>query len=474
MPFSPSKHTSRVGLALAFSLGLAATALAQDEGRRVYEEQLRVKLDQQVPEAREVAVDAGGWLSVALFKYDDVALRKFRTLRQYELRAWAHANIQGVHQFYVRALGAYDDWNSGSQPEGDDENDCRDVEIERAWYQFDLGQLLRNQTGKQPPVGLRIKVGRAFAEIGTALVLSMPLDMIQFDLSVGNLEVMALLGKTIAEHPNSIDESDAVYDHQRRCFWGIQAAYTGFSHHRPFAYFLSQDDHTKPDPWDVEQGYDYSSRYIGVGCQGTLLTPNLHYMVEVVGELGQTYSEGVAQGQGRDRICAMAATARLEYYFQARTQPRVEVEYMYGSGDSDRRLSTNSTVGGNLAGTKDYAFNAFGFRDTGIAFAPRISNIHIYKVGASFFPFEDIELLRRMEVGTKAFFYHKADQSGPVSDTTATNPARWLGWEWDVYCDWRLTSDLTWTVRYGMFQPGEAFEDEGCRHFLYTAITYSF
>ena len=60
-------------------------------------------------------------------------------------------------------------------------------------------------------------------------------------------------------------------------------------------------------------------------------------------------------------------------------------------GCRDRRLSTNSTIGGNLAGTPDNAFNAFGFRDTGLAFAPRVSNLHMFMVGASFFPLEEME-----------------------------------------------------------------------------------
>ena len=46
------------------------------------------------------------------------------------------------------------------------------------------------------------------------------------------------------------------------------------------------------------------------------------------------------------------------------------------------------SIGGNRAGTRDRAFNAFGFRDTGIALSPRVSNIHIYSAGGSFFPFE--------------------------------------------------------------------------------------
>ena len=172
----------------------------------------------------------------------------------------------------------------------------------------------------------------------------------------------------------------------------------------------------------------------------------------------------------------MAADLQLQYVFQVNTHPTLMTEYIWASGDGDRRIAT-ATAGGNLAGTKDHAFNAFGFRDTGIAFAPRISNINVYMIGAKFNPLEKYNrLFKKMELGTKVFFYQKDKADGAISDTTATLNSSWLGWEWDVYCNWRVTSDLSWTMRYGVFQPGAAYDgnNDSCRHFLYTGLTLSF
>jgi len=461
-----------LGVCVAVVAAAAATAGGQEEaGRRVYDEQLRVRLDEQLPQAREIGLDAGGWFSFAFFNYDDATARKKRTLRQYELRAWASFNIRGVHRFYARGLGSYEDWNTGTNPDGERSDEFPNPQVERAWYQFDLGQLLRNRTGTRPPVGLRVKVGRAFAKIGTSLVLSMPLDMVQLELEADDWRVMALLGKTIEDSYN-IDYSAPVANHQDRCFWGVELTYTGWDHHRPFAYFLSNQDNTDPCPDDPLQSYEYTSQYAGAGSEGTLFLPDLHYRFEVVREYGKTYSDGVTSG--RDRIRATAVDGLLEYLFHGPTHPKATVGYLFASGDDDRRLSSSSTIGGNLAGTTDRAFNAFGFRDTGLAFSPLISNLHMYTVGASFFPLEAHKLFKKMEVGTKAFFYHKATDAGPISDTTATKTAQWLGWEWDIFCDWRITSDVTWTLRYGAFQPGSAFEDKSCRQFLLTTLTFSF
>ena len=461
-------HRVAIALALAGAF-LAWPAAAQEAGVRVYEEELRVKLDEQSLAARDSGVDGGGWFSFAFFNFDDASARRHRTLRQYQIRAWASANLQGVHKGYIRGLFGWDDWNTGDNPpEGDEDTG---PEIERVWYQFDLGQLLTNRSGKPSPIRANVRVGRDFAQIGTALVLSMPLDMVRMEVKYGDWEVMALLAKTRSATPN-IDDSGPVSDRQQRCFYGGEVAYTGFNHHRPFAYFLCNQDHTAEKPLDPFQNYEYSSRYLGVGSTGNIALPGMRYQTELVWESGRTYSNQATVET--DRICAWAYDVLLEYLWETDTHPRFMVEYMFGSGDADRAVSATATVGGNRQGTTDHAFNAFGFRDTGIAFAPEISNLHIYAAGASFQPLEHIKLCKKMQVGAKAFFYHKATGSGAISDTTATRPNQWVGWEMDVYCDWRLTSDLTWTVRYGAFQPGEAFHDRTCRQFLYTALTLSF
>jgi len=40
--------------------------------------------------------------------------------------------------------------------------------------------------------------------------------------------------------------------------------------------------------------------------------------------------------------------------------------------------------------------------------------------------------------------------------------------------EWRILSDLAWTIRYGRFFPGQAYADRDPRDFLYTALNFSF
>lgn len=461
-------------IVLAAVVGLVSVPAAgqDDGGLRIYAEELRTVLDRQ--EAAMSGFDAGMWFNFAFINYNDPIAGKTRTLRQYELRGWASMNLQGgAHKAYFRGLLRYDDWNSGGNPVSDRGDDFDEI-IERAWYELNLAKLLDpSSAGNKPRFNLRLKVGRDYTTIGTALVLALPLDQIRFVVDANDWEFMAMLGRTVKESAN-IDESELITHQQDRCFYGFQLSYNGFQNHRPFAYFLSNSDHSTPYRKDATQSYDYSSNYLGVGSEGTLFVKNLSYKVEVVGEWGKTFSENVTHGQ--DNICAMAADVQLEYLFDARTNPRLTFEYIYGSGDGDRRTSSSSTVGGNQAGTTDHAFNGFGYRDTGIALAPQISNLHIFSLGFRFFPLEHIEMFREFELGTKAFFYQKANPGGAISDPLATSGSGTVGCEFDIYFNWRITSDLAWSTRYGAFIPGNAYSaaNDEYRHFLYTGFVFSF
>ena len=470
--FSPKTHllTTIPIILILISTSEIIAQQPENGGRRIYEEQLRVRLDQQQAAARQIGLDAGGWFDFAFFTYDD-AFGKERTLRQYNLRLWASYTHRGVHTFYVRGMMGFDDWNPGDNPNGDTGDKFHQPKLERAWYRFDYDRLIRNQTGKDPKAGFKIEVGRDFYVIGTGLVLAIPLDAVKLTGRIGDLTVNGLIAKTIT-HTYNIDDSPAVRDHMDRCFYGIEVKYAGLDKHEPFFYYLWQNDHTKPWGGILPQQYSYNSEYLGFGSTGSIpYLPHLRYEVEMVFESGKSFPEGANK---QEKIRAMALDVLLEYLFPVKYRPRVAFRYTWGSGDSDRRLSSTSTIGGNQPGTNDEAFNAFGFRDTGVAFAPEIGNLHTFQIDFSARPLEEIKLFKKMETGTKVFFYTKDKRTGAISDTTATVHSSWVGWEWDVYLNWRITSDVSLTVRYGIFSPGDAFADRDHRQFFYTGITYSF
>ena len=142
------------------------------------------------------------------------------------------------------------------------------------------------------------------------------------------------------------------------------------------------------------------------------------------------------------------------------------------TGDDDR-LTTTNTFGGNQTGTDDEAFNAFGFINTGLAFNPNVSNLLLVRIGASTFPLAGTETFDRMQVGTDVLIFNKLDSDAPIDE--ATSGDGYIGTEIDFYVTWQITSDLIWSVQYGIFLPGEAIvTDSDPRHFLFTGVTLAY
>jgi hypothetical protein len=291
---------------------------------------------------------------------------------------------------------------------------------------------------------------------------------------LANVEVKGLFGQSIKWIRN-IDQSPPVASHSERDFYGVQATYKGLTDHQPFFYYLWQQDGTHEKPEDPNQEYDYDSQYLGVGSTGRAVLRNLYYQTELVWEHGRDFGFGSTAGQ--DPICALAYDLNLTYVFQDRHRPEASFEYLFASGDSDRVGSPTNTIGGNLPGTDDHGFNGFGFRNTGLAFAPPISNVHMFRVGGDFRPLPDNRAVENLLLGADFFYFLKAEAAaaGPALDSLRHDLD--LGPEVDVYCNWRITSDLLWTVRYGVFLPGGAFSEPAvhdCRNFLFTGLSFSF
>ena len=217
-----------------------------------------------------------------------------------------------------------------------------------------------------------------------------------------------------------------------------------------------------------------SPRYSGIGSRGILGRPECTYSTEFVWQDGKGYSD-VTSGPGGNRledIEAFAFDTQVNYFVGGAYRPKFSAQYTFGSGDKGR-VRPSDTIGGNIKGGKDYGFNAFGFRYAGYSFAPVISNIHVLRMGFAFLPFPKHESLEQLEIGVDVFGYASATEGG-VSDSSAGVGSQSLGYEADTHIYWRMTSDLSFVVRYGVFFPGEAFIDSTSRHSLYTGVTLSF
>ena len=439
------------------------------ERQRSLERENERKLQQELPASQRFRLDWGGWYNFYFFLFDDGVVSS-RTLREQELRLWASFNAdRGIHQGYFRMRATFNDWNAGDSFTPN-EDDLDGPNLERGWYQIDVAKALRLYGGVEKPFELKFKIGRDLVHIGTGFALDIPLDHIMIQTEALNFQTTVIGGRTPTSVEN-IDRSRPVADHSDRHFWIIEERYKGWEQHEPFVYIAWQDDHTKEDPPDLLQQFRYDSRYVGFGSTGELIE-NLRYSTEWVIERGRSYSD--QRFIKRNRIKAWGFDHRLDYFFRNKNKVVLSAEWMFASGDANRLGSPTNAAGGNRGDKTDRGFVGFGFRDTGIAFSPRLSNIHIWRLGGSFRPLPDIESVKDLELGSDWYLYYKNRSKAAVSDGLADRQSGYLGWEMDYFANYRILSDLAWTVRFGAFFPGKAFSDRTTRTFLLTGITWSF
>ncbi len=436
--------------------------------QRAVEERLRKEFDAQMGAAGKAAFDWGGWFNFNLFVFDD-GVESSRTLRRNDLRLWGRLTLDhGAHEFYARTRLSFLDFNHGDSYDGD-EDDVDGPNLERGFYRFDLAKASQAYNGPAGDYDLVVTAGRDLVQFGTGLALAAPLDHVSLRGVYHDFELTTLAGKTVGSSQDFDLSRSAT--RTRRNFLGGQLKYLGFERHEPFAYVLWQRDRNREAEYRPFQGFGYDSFYSGLGSTGEL-TQRLRYETEWVYESGDSFGDG--RFVRRNDIDAWALRAELEYLFRGDHKPRASIEYLFGSGDSGRAGSPTNSVGGNTGDFTDKSFVGFGFRDTGLSFAPRYSNVHMWRVGGSFYPWPGQERLQRLELGTDWYLYQKHDASAAVSDPTASVGSGYLGWEMDYYLNWRVTSDLAWTARLGAFFPGEAFDDRTARTFLLLGVVWSF
>jgi len=436
--------------------------------QRAVEERLRSEFDAQMADAQRAAFDWGGWYSFNLFRFDD-GVESSRTLRRHDLRLWGRLLLdQGAHEFYVRGRTSLLDFNSGDSYDGNDD-DVEGPNLERGYYRFDLAKALQADSGRIIDYNFVVTAGRDLVQFGTGLTLAAPLDHVALRGTYRNFELTTLAGKTVGSSQDF--DLSLTANRSHRNFLGAQLKYLGLQRHRPFAYVLWQRDRNHENLFPLLQEFDYDSFYAGLGATGEL-TQGLRYETEWVYESGSNYSQRTFLQHSE--IEAWALRAELEYLFRGTHKARASVEYLFGSGDPDRLTSPTNTMGGNHGDVEDDSFVGFGYTDTGLSFAPRYANLHMWRAGGSFYPWPASPRFRRLELGTDWYLYQKHHASAAVSDPTASVGSGYLGWEMDYYLNWRVTSDVAWTARLGAFFPGDAFHDTSCRTFLLVGVTWSF
>jgi hypothetical protein len=474
-------RTALAGAVFAFALPAAGQSNLERFNRQL--EQLQrdtlLRADDALSLQQRTFFDYGAYATLGYLSVDD-NLNDTHVLRQYDLVGYARANFDGVHEIFLRGFLTYRDFNEGDSFDqfGDE---LLDPELDRWYYRFDLARQQAAYHGRRIDYNVVVQAGRDLQYWGNGLVMSLDLEGVSTTVSWRGNDLTLLAGVT-PTRTTDFDASRPSFDHNtRRGFYGAMLS-RNISGHRPYLYGLLQRDYNEHDTLvtgPVTAEFDYNSHYLGIGSSGPI-TDRLLYGVEAVYEGGDTMSNSFVVGgpfltpvpQTRDDIEAWAADVRLDYLFPDEHHSRLSAEMIIASGDDDR-LSTSNTFGGNAPNTNDRAFNAFGLLNTGLAFAPSVSNMLAFRIGGSTFPILGHGPLRRIQIGSDIFIFNKLDEDAPIDEQTSDT--RYLGWEPDLFLNWQITSDLTFVARYGIFFPSdEAFRSDESRQYIYGGLTYAF
>lgn len=478
--FRKSMVTGGILVFLAAALLFFSAAALHAQVQPFEEEERRVALEKQRSDQyrgetwQNIYFDWGGWVRSSYFDFeeDPDALgveANERHLRDVDFRLWTQLGYKDIHDVYVRMRAEYLDWSDGDQPTDTPEDSWERPDLDQAFYTLHIDSLAcpGTETGARS-WHLATTVGRQFIYLGTGMTYQQVNDGVVLNGNWRDFEFMGFAARTQFPQRN-IDRSPQVAENMDRHFYGGQVSYR-IGNHTPYAFGLVQRDHSPERP-EVLQEFDYDSEYFGVGVRGAIL-PTVGYFAEWVKEWGESFADiGAGVTNNREDIDADAANAGVRWLPDCWSHPRFEFQWTYGSGDDDRSRPSDTT-GGNLAGTDDTAFNAFGFVLTGYSVAPRVTNIHVFRLGAAFHPLEKTRAFKDFELGANYFYFTKSNDDGGISDFRATDGDDDIGHEADFYLNWRPLSDLTAQVRYGKFFAGKAYPDEDAdRDFLLLSFT---
>jgi hypothetical protein len=477
--------TRRLSLLLVLSLLLSASvAHAQSSVERFDRQLEQIQRDtdaralSQVPPEQRALIDYGGYLSFDYFSIDDANLDN-HILRQYQLVGYLRFNLDAAQEIYVRGRAQYNDFNPG-----DTFNDFDTGyfgQLDRAFYKFDSQAWQRTHGKPVSDLGATLEGGRDLAYWGNGLALSLVLDG-AFPKITWNQTTLDLLAGVTPEHTVDIDSSRPGFDdNTHRAFYGGMISQQ-VGQHRPYFYGFAQDDNNSGDlatTGGVNTRFDYNSYYLGIGSQGAI-TDRILYGVELVYEGGNNLSNSfivsgptlVQTPQTRDHIQALAVDGRIDYLLLDRRKTRLSAEVIAASGDDDR-IQTSTTFSGNKQGSSDRAFNSFGLLNTGLAFAPAVSNVLIFRAGAVTLPLPDYSRFEKLQMGVDLFVFNKLATRAPIDEPTFDKS--YLGIEPDIFFNWQVSSDVTFSLRYGIFFPGAAIvTDDKPRQFFGAGVTYAF
>jgi len=223
--------------------------------------------------------------------------------------------------------------------------------------------------------------------------------------------------------------------------------------------FLAQQDLNPEDDlvaeWETEEvtgtGGKVDTQYTSLVVSGPVV-PNLFYDAWFTFGSGRTlsYLKDTESATGFSYqyvpILSYLTGFSVDYYRPALYNAAFNFRFVYASGDADAASAVEGTVADSSKRFVPLTGSSFG-----VVFSPSLSNLIVAELGGSVKPFASY----RIQTGAKLFaFFRPTDGAMGVSGLDATEASSWLGFETDLYGNYRITSDLGVSLKTGVFFPG--------------------
>ncbi len=341
-----------------------------------------------------------------------------------------------------------------------------DVESENT---FDLDQTFVSMSVFEG--ALKFSAGRQYFNIGTGLVLNGRGDgaELNYSASIFTFDLMGLYTGLLKADNNPYGLSDKDFtDGAERVFSGAVLS-ADIVNQRVYIFGLIQTDLA-----DQEETLEtrYNSQYYGIGINGVILS-DLSYFAEAVFQSGESYITQTS-GNEKSKIAAYAANTGLNYFIPVKLNPTLTLQYAYGSGDKYR---DDYTTGNRASGATGYdkGFISFGTYSGGYALKPVLSNIHIFRAGITVTPLATMNqmMLNKLSIGTKYSYYMKDNEESSINSGEAEGYESNIGQGVDASLRWQIFYDASFYVNYGIFLPGEAYDETDSQTFVMSGITLS-
>lgn len=459
------------GIAFLVVSFLSGIAMGQtsEERRRIMQEKLKAleKTELKILEGEDrLMFDYGGWINFRADNYneddnDTSTVDALDDMYSLDSRFWIKATLKppvgasykNEHSCYIRIKDIHD-IERRSDDDGDYDHDG--PHLDYAYLVLDVRPYW-------------LEIGRRYFSVGQGIAYSNVSDGVELLANLQDWNLKALVSHTLP-HEDNIDSSVPGWGKgSDRTYLGVEATYLGIPDHGIYGYFLMQKDDSEEWPGDdTSHDYTYDSEYFGLGSQGKIL-PSVHYWAEIIWETGKSY---IFDSNEKKDVDAWGGDFGISYDADIYSHPNFSFEYAFGSGDADRS-SVTDTVNGNASGD-DKNFLYFGYLPAGYALSPRLSNLHFYKAGVLLKPLEMFRFFRNLSVGADYYQYWKDKEAGGIYDGDATISDDDIGSEIDLRASWQILSDLSCSLEYGYFMPGDAYADSADDPENYFLVTTTF